>query len=414
MKILDLYESILKAGNLIVTKDGCVSKKIDDEVEPFIIKGKRVVLPTKEHLSNPDWKERVAFHPLSENVLRKESDVLEEFRMAIISKLNFSLGMLTYNLLTIAGSEADHSKLNPDQSEILSVLKKVNQKTVDVFTKIMSNMNIGDSKTSFIHIYLKRSATIDGKRYQRGGVVTFPIYEELIGDSNTVFGVKVDAKDRKILTALFEYIFPTINKSASYNRGSNSEVAPYLDALMKSVIAVGGPINDQLNQFSNFIEKYEQLLINDEWVETFDNLNVMVNEIRSIPMQAGNEGKPVTQPTQPVDTQQKVETPLPTVLMGGQQKQSIWGTQPQPLQKSADGVEFDTLLRSNPALAQSLGYINNSNFGGQMMQADPTPSWARPNSNVGGGIFNGIFNQGGFQQQRSNFGGWGGGSGTAL
>ena len=402
MKLLDLYESILKTGNLVVTSDGCVSKLVDDDKEPFLIKGKRVVLPTKEHLSNPNWKERIVFHPLSENVLRKESDVIEEFRGAIIGRLNFTVGVLATDLLMTVASEAEHSKLNPDQSEILSILKKASQKTVDTFIKIMRAMDIGSNKTSFVHIYLKRAGSVGGVRYQRAGIVTFPIYDELISESGTVFGVKVDAKEKKILIKLFEYIFPTIKDAGSYSRGSNSGVAPYLDALMKSVIAIGGPINDQINLFENVLENSAELLFNDDWVETFDNLDVMVPEIRAIPMQAGNEGKadvPVVQ-TQPVAAQPVA------------QQTNIFGqpvaTQPAPqVVMTPRGADIDSLIRSNPALAQSLGQGGGSVFMNQN-NMERAPSWAR----AGGGNNN----QGGWGNNSSVFqqGGWNNGSGTAL
>jgi hypothetical protein len=384
MKLIQLYESILKTANLHTTNDGYVSLKVGDIVKPTMLKGKRLVLPTKEHLSNPNKEEIVLFHPLSENILKGESAVLEEFRSSLNARLNHTIGLLSFNLLVISTSIADHVKLSPDQSEFLSNLKNADDKTLEVFQKLLKVMPVDQHQNSFISIYLKRGGSVNGKRHSRVGIVSFPFYEELKKDGD-VYGVKLRVKDRETFISLMDYMFPTIDEPESFNRGSDSDVAPYLDSLMKAVMAVASPINDQVALFKNIIEDSDELMIEDGWVDTFDNLGSMINEIRMVPMQAGNEGssKPGEQQVlaKPLAAVTPVATPLPAVLMAGSnmyQQQPVMSpmyqgmppngyVQPNmPEIKTANGINFDALLRLNPALGgapQVMGGYNPHQYG---------------------------------------------------
>jgi hypothetical protein len=434
MKLLDLYRSLLSCANMVVTSDNCVSRSFGGKTEPAMIKGKRLVLPTKEHLSNPDWKERVAFHPLSENILRGESTVLEDFRTSLNVRLNYTIGLLAYQLMVIATSPDEHKKLNPDQTEFLSKVKAADESTLEALKKLMKAMKTDQSNRAFVHIFLKRSGTVAGRKHSRVGVVTFPLYEELKNPKaadDGVWGVKMRKKHIETLKALFEYMIPNIETAEAHNRGSDSTIAPYLDALMKAVLGVAAPLNDLIELFRNQLETGDEndaagpdkLLFDDKWVEVFENLEVMQPEIRAIPMQAGNDG-PSGKPAQSAGaaaagvpatpTPAAPASPLPAALTNPQPVVN-WGTAPaQPASAFATaaasapvrterGVDFDSLLRSNPALAQQVGGVGSPQTSWQgNAQGQAAPRWA------GGGFGSGPSWGGG--QQQSNFGGgqgWG-------
>jgi hypothetical protein len=412
-KLLDLYKEILKTANLVCTEDGYISMIAGDEKIPAMIKDKRLVLPTPEHLANPS-KDRIMFHPLSENILRTESDVLEKFRSAINIRINAVFGLLAYQLLMIGASSKQHSKLSPDQSEFLSKVKNADDKTLEVMRKLMQAMPSNQTQKAFVHIYLKRAGTVQGKRYSRVGIMTFPLYTELKKSTSECYGVKLRVKDRDTLVNLFEYMVPGIDVAESHNRGSDSNVAPYLDALMKSVLTIASPINDLVELFKNILEEPETLMFEDSWVETFDNLEVMLPEIRKIPMQTGNEGgagkaagtaekaktettavvaAPPQPPTQPWLLPQGYYNP-PQPPMFGQ----AYTPPPGPVKTSRGGLDFESVLRSNPMLAQSVGGGTTS-FQSHYQQpprfAQPQPGgWSQPS------------------QQISGFGGYGAGGGS--
>ena len=211
MKLIPLYESLLATADMASTADGFISRKVGGKSTPATINGKRLVLPTHEHLCNPKPAEQIIFHPLSENILRGESIVVEDFRKAINIKLHYTIGVLAYQLLTIATSTAEHSKLNPDQLEFLSAVKNADEKTLESFQKLLRAMSVDQTANTFVSIYLKRGGVVEGKKYSRAGIVSFPLFEELCKD-DTVYGVKLRVKDKDTLINLMQYIFPSRRK----------------------------------------------------------------------------------------------------------------------------------------------------------------------------------------------------------
>lgn len=372
MKILDLYKSILATAGLVTTSDGFIKMKIGDKTKPATVKGKSLVLPTPEHLKNPDWTNREQFHPLFENVLRPEHGVVALYRQAANIRVNIAVGVLATFLLRLATSPADHAKLSPDQSEFLSKVKHADERTVKDFQRLLDAAPVSQPQKSFVHIYLKKTGAVHGKRYSRVGVVTFPVYTELkkASKEHEVFGVKLRVKDRDTLIALMEFIFPGIEEGESYNRGSNSEVAPSIDVMMKTVGGLANPLNALLELFRPIMgeEEADDLIFNSDWAETFENLAVMLPQIRSIPMQSSSDGE-VKAASAPAPTQAVTMAPAPaapqfatapTAHNPHPAQPAPWQAQPsnyqapvaQPVQ-TKNGVDFEAALRQNPVLGMA-------------------------------------------------------------
>lgn len=383
MKLLDLYTALLKTASMEVTEDGYVSRRIGENSEPATIGGKRLTLPTAEHLARPNLETEIIFHPLSEHILRGESEVLEDFRKSLNITLNFKMSVLMYQLLRLGTSTGDHGKLNPEQSEFLSYIKNADKDTLPHLKKLLGTMAHDQTQKGMVSIYLKRSGSVHKKRYARVGVVNFPLYQELCrameSEDHKVFGTKMRvSKDIEPLKKLLEYMVPGIDESEHYYRGSDSEVAPYLDALMKAVMAVGSTVNAQVDLFWKHLDQPEELQIEDGWVEVFDNLAVMLPEIRMIPMQAGNDGKPskaaetntavtvTTAPTAPASA-------LPAALTNPAstwQQPTMPAYQPAAVQKTASGkLDFNSVIANNPAVAAAGGYPMHPVIPGQMGRA---------------------------------------------
>lgn len=313
MKLLDIYKSMMQTAGLFVTEDHLVSCRLtDDVVLPVTIKGKRVALPSSTILARPDKSDIIIFHPLMESVRPGESEVLEKYRKLLMMRFNEVAGVIGLKLLNISASIAEHQNLSPDQSEFLTKVKDVDDKTIATFEKVLDAMPAEQVAKRILTLFLKKTGSVAGKRYKRVGVVSFPLYDELKkaptvtvkpavkkGDKDTktteydIYGVKCRAKDRDAILALMEYIFPNIQETGSYNRGSDSDVASNIDALMQASLAVIDALNSVTETFSDVFNKNEDassLLIDCEWQEAFMNLGALLNEIRSVPMQAGNEG----------------------------------------------------------------------------------------------------------------------------
>jgi hypothetical protein len=366
MKLLELYKSILSTGSLVVDNDGLVSAKVADASLPFMVESKRMVLPTREHLNNPDKSSIVLFHPLGENVLKGESEVMAKFRHAVNVKLNYITGCVASELMYLVTSVAMHSKLSPSQSEILSAVKNADEKTQQALQTLIKAMGISNQEKCFVHIYLKRSGLVQGKKYSRAAIVTFPLYQELIKEQKQVYGVTLRTKDRAAIISLLEYMFPSIAEENHYNRGSDSNIAPFLDALMLGLMGVASAINTLSDDFGKFYDKQEEFRYDDAWVEVFDNLAQLLPEIRAIPMQAGNEGT--------VDFKTTAHQPLvmPPAMPYQQpyQPMAIPFANQVPVAsgpvKNEDGsIDFSASLRNNPQIAHAIG---GAMYGGGGMQ----------------------------------------------
>lgn len=382
-ELVPLYEQLLAVAGMKADRYGAISMELAGETMGAVVKGKALVLPTKDQLGNPDWSKRVVFHPLCEDALNGESSELEVFRKAINTRLNYVIGVLALELFTMAASVARHKKLNPDQSEFVSAVGAVDEKTYNVMVKLCEQMMVGSAQKCFVNIFLKRGGSLKGERFVRVGVVSFPLFEELLKDEDTVFGVKLPRKlDRKAVRAFMEFIFPGIGEANHYSRGSRSDVAPFTEALMSAVKAVAGAINDTLSLFENQLEKveYASLHFNNEWVETFNNHNELVRLSRALPPlpKAGTDAT-AAEPAKPASpaAQHQPYTPVSPYVV------------PTPHLRGGPAASSDTgksdwreIVRGNPALAQVTGQMNYGG-GGYAPVYDPVaaraarmPSWA--------------------------------------
>jgi hypothetical protein len=298
MKLLDLYKSMLSTADCTVTSDWLVSSKLMGQVLPVMVKGKRLALPAPEILAKQDKNDIIIFHPLMEQVVRGESEVLEKYRKLLMVRFNSVASTLISDLLLLSGDIDKHKDLSPDQAEFLTKVKGVDDKLIKLWARVLAAMPHDQTSRRIVTLFLKKTGSVAGKRHKRVGVVSFPLYEELKKpeikkEDHEIYGIKCRVKDKEILIAALEYLFPNIEEVGSYNRGSDSDVAVNLDALMQPALGLIQAMNDVSETFGDLFGKDSDdadLYIDCQWQEAFVNLGVMWNEIRKVPMQAGNEG----------------------------------------------------------------------------------------------------------------------------
>lgn len=390
MKLLDVYRSILEYSGLEADSEGYISTVVQDERSPAMLNGARMVLPTDAHLRNCNPTEKIIFHPLSENILRGESDIINKLRDVINIRLNYTFGIISYSLLNLAASREQHQKLTPDQTDLLVALSDADDISVKNFISLLSEGIKNQANKLFVNIYLKRGGSINGKRYSRAGIVTFNFYEELCKDSPDVFGTKLRVKDREIYKKLYKYILSDIDVGCvAYNCGSDSTVAPFLDALMKTSMTIASRLNDIVTQFSDYIDNSSALLFNGDWVETFENLHVLDSEMRMIPAQLGNEGsivqgekqQPQPQaPILPVNVPQQIQQP--TQYSGYQQNTQYPPVQPgpPPIRQTNRGLDWNSVLQHAP----QVGAQGNALGGYLYQQQYPQQQQFQPAAFAGG------------------------------
>jgi hypothetical protein len=181
-------------------------------------------------------------------------------------------------------------------------------------------------------------------------------------------------------------MFPRVEEDGSYNRGSDSDVAPNLDALMQASLAVISPLNDIIETFENQLgdetHPASEMFIDCEWQQTFLNLGVMLNEIRRIPMQAGNEGSS----GEPNQVAQNLNVALPSTypqpVQPGAQAPAVVQAPPQPTPASqmhapvaAPPAPAPVASSPAPANRQSLEGFLAEREAQKAREQQQSPSW---------------------------------------
>lgn len=289
--LLEFYQKILGSLHLEADQNGLISLNLEGTSFPAVVKDmgeRRLTLPTREVLRQGDWSNRVAFHPLAENVYRGESPVLKKLKSYVNFRLNTVAMVLIVELAEIAANKDYHSKLSPKQGDILDVLPRATEKTVKAFTKLVSSINTNSPK-KLINIYLKHGGKYKGEDCSRLATVAFPVMDEVKSDDLTVYGVKFPSrKDYESFFALMDFILPENRGTEAYSYGSHSLEAPYFDALMNAYVKVARQLNKITRLFRKHLENPDELLIDVKWEEELKNLSFYRG---LIPGLEGNDGE---------------------------------------------------------------------------------------------------------------------------
>lgn len=379
MELLKIYESLLKFAGLTVDEEGYISTVINDRREPIHVGGARLVLPTHEQLRRFNPNEKVIFHPLAEDILKSESEVVKKFRDVINTRLNYTIGIVAQSLLNVIASTELHKRLNPEQMELLLAVKDVDDKTVSNFIQHMVSLMKTKPDRAFVNIFLKKGGYKGKDKFARLAVVSFPFYESLTE-------LKVRKKDQEAFKQLFDYLFINIDVKDEYNYGSDSRIAPYLDALMHSAANVASGLNDTLQLFDDYIDEADKLVFNSDWYEYFQTLEELLPEIRKIPIHSAQQpaeseqqtisyNQPAPPAQYPVQPGYPVQPPLP-----GYPSQPAYPPQqpPQPV-RTERGLDFRSMVNSNPMLAAAQNPLMPHLMQQQMLrQAQQPPGWYQP------------------------------------
>lgn len=316
------YESMLKLVGMEATSEGFVRMEAE-EGEYVSVTGKDnqlVVLPKDERLRDRNVDNYQIFHLLRDTGA-KDSDLMARYRHWVINRFNIVLGGLGEVLLKILASKDHTKRLSPEQLGFMELVEAADQETIDTWSNLADvTCKPNQIARVFLSLYLRPAAVLKGKSYNRVAVVNFPFYDELLkvdreaeayktapkgkkGEKpeTRVFDVEIRVKDRKPLLGLMRYLLPELDVEHKYDAGSNSRIAPGLDAMMRAVLHLAGHLNGIMDLFMKvdpgLDRSLEQMKFNLDWAEAFDNLDALWPQIRNIPQQ----GTSVIEEPKPVD-----------------------------------------------------------------------------------------------------------------
>lgn len=305
---LELYERVVAGmgweGD--VGEISCVVGTDNGEIvrEPVTIGDKILHMPTKEFLANPDWERYIAFHPLSENPMRGESEVQRVMTRYMSANFNTALAVLMEGLIRVAADTDNHRKLSAAASECLDAVPKADNKSVkdmDKILKLLDKESVRDigkiidsigttSRRKLINVYLKRGGNYKGKEHGRVCVVEFPFLSEEVSDdeSRSIFGVKLRVNDYKGFRKLFGFIVNTMEPNGElYNSGTNSMTAPYFTAMLETWFKVAERLNKVIRTYQKYVPELADLKYDTSWKAAMEDFTDLA---RLIPPLDGNVG----------------------------------------------------------------------------------------------------------------------------
>lgn len=305
----DFYASILRSVGCAIHPDSGYVHILDGSTvnPPLTINKKQVLLPTQAVLRNGLTNDQIGFAPAGESVIRRESLVMKKLRELVTARITYVTMQVLEGLMDIAADHSKHPLLTPEQSEFLSVVPEVNEKTVQELSSVLDKIdNKGDNR--LIQIYIKSNGKMGDQVYKRLASVSFPIMEARQQEGHKIFGVGMRKANKKAVLDLLNWVFPNCEVAGTWNAGSHDMAAPSFQALM---LAYGNLI-ERLNaivelfgtHLSGPIPLYSELL----W---WEGINDIAKWRAAIPTLPGNDGEivrdsvtgatPTTeQPTQPV------------------------------------------------------------------------------------------------------------------
>lgn len=282
-----LYRPFIASAGMVVDDEGVIRYKVGDVAVNIAFDGKPMVLPTAERLRGGALTGSVAFHPLSENIIRGESPVLRKLRTVLVTRLSNVASMLMLRMVEIAVDVDYQAKLKASEADFLTTLPKADVKLFNTMVKIV-NAITPDKDYRFLRIFFKRGGMYQGDKYARVAITTFPIVDALFDDSSELFGCKLRKTDKTQLQDLLTFLVPDSKEpTEAYNCGSNSKTAPYFDALVGTFVKVATALNKHTKALKKHLEDYDELYIDTSWVEQLKNLDSLSLEIPALP---GNEG----------------------------------------------------------------------------------------------------------------------------
>lgn len=307
------YKRALESTGTIEDEDGLLYFTYLDEdnvlqKQPLVVADKPLVLPHKENLVASRLEDVVIFHPLSESVIRGESEVLQRLRVLFGVRFKTVVSTLAGWMVDQAIDPKAAKRFSPKQKAFFDILADATTNTATALRKIIEAGFGGDPSYSMLSVYLRRTgATYEGQKVTRAAVVSFPFMEakETKNKKQVWCGVEVSQKDMRMLTALFEYLIPGCeDPREAYNAGSNDTQAPYFDCLIHSFAKLMENLNYIIDLLGDKFEAGKHLRTDLSWVQEFEPLSQYRGQIPPMPYNDGQQLNKTPEPTTP--TAQKV------------------------------------------------------------------------------------------------------------
>ena len=286
--ILELYKEIAAFIGVKFDENGAMSQSYDGEKITVTVGGKVVHLPDNAFLKAPDWDHNIAFHPLSEQSFRGESEIMQQLRKLLVFRLNHTVSRMAELLMDLAADPSQHRKLGAKASAYLSLIPKADEKSVKALSDILDKLGSSNQRW-LLGMYLKRPGKIGDQQFSRVAVFRYPILTEYSDANRTIFDVKLRVDDYKGFRDFFKFLLgiPADGNYEVHNFGTNEETAPYLTAVLGGGLKFAKHLNVLLKLFQKAIPEFSELMFDTSWETMIDDFERLSREL---PPLEGNRG----------------------------------------------------------------------------------------------------------------------------
>lgn len=349
MTAASFYASILRSvGCTIHPETGHVH--INDGTEahpPLTINKRQLVVPEPAVLRVGLGDTKIGFAPAGESVVRKESPVMKRLRELTNTRITYVLSELLEQLMRIAADHSKHPLLTPEQSEFLSIVPEVDQKTCTALGSVLDRIS-DKTDHALVRIYIKPNGKIGDTVYKRLAAVAFPIMDAKRQDGHKIFGVQMRKDDKKSILALFDYLIPNADVVGHWNAGSHDMSAPCFQALMYAYAGIIKQLNSVVELFDNVLSGNAIPLYSElDWTEGIDDIAKWRAAIPTLP---GNDGELIRDP-------QTGETPTAAPVAASTVATSTsTGTTSTTAKSTAPVVQSNGLMQIARPLSEAKGY----------------------------------------------------------
>jgi hypothetical protein len=390
--LVEFYKSIGEAVGVVSDNQGFMSTIYPggDTPKPWTVDSQRIVLPTPEQLKQPDWSNRIGFHPLLQNVVGGESRVMDKFRDRMNGYSDFVLGTFMHDVAKLAMRETMHQDLTPDQAAYLAPFSDVDKTFTELIYNLTTAKRITKKNHEFVRFTVIKGRVWEGQKRMRVAGLHFPLYEQLPKDNKgtTLLGFKLRQKDVRMLRAMYHHLFPGITDKGYFEFGSDSKIGPSIEALMTVYGMFAEAINKAVSILEPVIDSSTALLIPMLEGNSPSERIVQASAPRSISMEtqeapAVRAGTIDTAPT--ISAAMSAHIDNQTTQQGVAQMQETNATHSRPRIKL--GVRSATVDSVNPShqLPNTVGNVapTQTQTPTMIAYARPAPSGLPPTPPVG-------------------------------
>ena len=319
MNLDTFYKNAIKSIKCTLDEDGFLIKNTANGFVREQYDKKQILLyDSSIRLTNVD--DIILFNPLEEDSIKGINPSMAKYKANVEKNLAYSFNVVTELLAVLAVDLDLQKKASLELNKFMSDLnkhRKANMKEIvdENFVKTLKNINntsyTKSVNNSAIFIKTEKGKVLDGEKYNKVGVLSFPIYEDLLENPKEIYDVELKRnKDANIYYSIVEFIVGKNDDDKldieKYTVGSNSLVSPTFIIIHKLYLKLAKRLNALLKSLS-FVdeEKANSGIINIPLIiEDLAVIDSLAGELKMIP-NFNNQNKAA-----PVSSVSRMEQPL--------------------------------------------------------------------------------------------------------